>query len=217
MRPRIAQELDLLRRVYGDLEHIEEAGEDWICLPCYPVPKGWRISGGFAVRFSPCLLSLSRQIILVYGSLRFSDAGWDYAFEGSSPEQYRETRRNKHPSLGEWLHFSWSAEDWSAGTDACQGSNLVAWCHSFSGYGWGKGREGISHYRKTSISEPHGAFAALEFSSGTGSLPLRAHKTQDSHRSASQLPGFKLLLPEDFVMSGGRLHRNDRLDTRRPD
>ena len=55
MRPRIAQELNLLRRVYSDLEHIEEAGEDWIFLPGYPVPKGWQI-GGLAVKLAARLI-----------------------------------------------------------------------------------------------------------------------------------------------------------------
>ena len=128
MRPRIAQELDLLRRVYGDLEHIEEAGEDWICLPGYPMPEGWQICG-LAVRSAPVALLVKADYpgAAPYGFLM--PAG--IAFEGTSPGSTGDPPKQV-PFPGDWLHFSWSAENWSAGSDACEGSNLVTWCGSFS-------------------------------------------------------------------------------------
>ena len=128
MRPRIAQELYLLRQVYDDAKHIEEAGEDWICLHCYSVPKGWQISG-LAVRSAPVSFIVKADYpgVAPYGFLM--PAG--ITFEGISPDSTGDPPKQV-PFPGEWLHFSWSAEDWSAGIDACQGSNLVAWCDSFS-------------------------------------------------------------------------------------
>ena len=45
MRPRIEQELELLRQVYGEVGHAEDAGEDWFYLPRYVVPAGWQLDG----------------------------------------------------------------------------------------------------------------------------------------------------------------------------
>lgn len=128
MRPRIAQELDLLKRVYGDLEHIEEAGEDWICLPRYIVPKGWQISGQ-AVQSAPIafLVKADYPGVAPYGFLMPASI----AFEGTSPASTGVPPKQV-PFPGEWLHFSWSALNWAAGSNPCQGSNLVEWCRSFS-------------------------------------------------------------------------------------
>ena len=128
MRPRIAQELDLLRRVYGDVQHIEEAGEDWFCLPGYPVPKGWQIDG-HAVRSARVALLVKADYpsAAPYGFLM--PAG--ITFEGSPPGSTGAPPKEV-PFPGEWLHFSWAAEKWEAGSDACEGSNLVEWCGSFS-------------------------------------------------------------------------------------
>lgn len=43
MRPRIAQELELLKKYYEGVEHQEVGTNDWFLIPAYPVPKGWRI------------------------------------------------------------------------------------------------------------------------------------------------------------------------------
>ncbi len=127
MRPRIAQELDLLKRVYGDLEHIEAEGEDWICLPRYPVPKGWQINGQ-TVRSTPIafLVKADYPGVAPYGFLM--PAG--IAFEGCPPGSTGDPPKPV-PFPGDWLHFSWSVENWAASSNACQGSNLIAWCRSF--------------------------------------------------------------------------------------
>ncbi len=52
MRPRIEQELALLREVYGEVGHVEGAGEDWFHLPRYLMPLGWCL-GDKAVEHQP--------------------------------------------------------------------------------------------------------------------------------------------------------------------
>ena len=128
MRPRIAQELDLLKQVYGDVQHIEEAGEDWFCLPGYPVPNGWQIDGS-AVQSAPIALLVKADYpgVAPYGFLMPASI----SFEGSSPGSTGDPPKEV-PFPGGWLHFSWSAEKWEPSSNACQGSNLVIWCDSFS-------------------------------------------------------------------------------------
>ena len=127
MRPRIAQEFDLLKLVYSEVEHIEEAGEDWFRLPRYPVPHGWQI-GKLAVETAPVafLVKANYPGAAPYGFLM--PAG--ITFEGASPGSTGNPP-NPVPFPGKWLHFSWSVSNWAAGSNASQGSNLVAWCRSF--------------------------------------------------------------------------------------
>ena len=127
MRLRIDQELDLLKRIYGDLDHIEEAGEDWICIPRYRVPKGWQISSQI-VQSAPVafLVKADYPGAAPYGFLMPASI----TFEGCPPDNAGNPPKPV-PFPGDWLHFSWLAENWVAGSDACQASNLIAWCRSF--------------------------------------------------------------------------------------
>ena len=128
MRPRLAQELALLRQVYDDVQHIEEAGEDWICLPGYPMPNGWQI-GGRTTRTAAVAILVKADYpgVAPYGFLMPSGI----AFEGISPGSTGDPPK-KVPFPGEWLHFSWSAEKWAPSSSVSNGSNLVDWCGSFS-------------------------------------------------------------------------------------
>ncbi len=127
MRPRIKQELELLRRVYGAVGHAEQDGEDWFHLPVYPVPKGVRL-GNKSVDQIPVAFPIKADYPgkEPYGFLTPKNIN----FNGATPNNTGEPPKPV-PFPGEWIHFSWTVENWVAGADAAKGSNLVAWCRSF--------------------------------------------------------------------------------------
>ena len=127
MRPRIAQELTLLRSAYGEVDHVEQGGEDWFRLLHYSVPAGWKVAGQ-AIDEAPVafLIKADYPSAAPYGFLMPSGIMFDEQTPGSTGNP-----PSPVPFGGEWTHFSWSVEDWSARGDPTQGSNLVAWCRSF--------------------------------------------------------------------------------------
>lgn len=60
MRPRIQQELDMLRRGFPSIEHTEANGEDWFRIPAYLLPVGWRIADA-AVAHAPVVFKVCCQ------------------------------------------------------------------------------------------------------------------------------------------------------------
>lgn len=128
MRTRIEAELALLRAVYGDVEHAEADGEDWIRIPAYPVPPGWE-RGGEEVAITPVSFPVKADYpgTAPYGFL--VPAGM--IFGGSAPQDTAGPPKPV-PFSGGWLHFSWTVDDWKATSDPGKGSNLVAWCRSFA-------------------------------------------------------------------------------------
>ena len=128
MRARIDEELALLRQVYGEVGHVEQAGEDWFHLPRYAVPVGWRI-GGEAVDHLPVAFLIKGDYpgAAPYGFLLPKGVN----FGGTLPNNTGDPPKAV-PFPGEWLHFSWSVENWAATSDVRKGSNLVAWCRSFA-------------------------------------------------------------------------------------
>jgi hypothetical protein len=126
MRPRIEQELALLRRV-GEVEHTEVAGEDWFRLPRNQLPPGWRI-GDKAVTEIPVIFLIKADYpgSPPYGFLApvgLNCNGTPPGNTGGAPKP--------PPFSGDWMHFSWSVENWTATADVNKGSNLLAWCRSF--------------------------------------------------------------------------------------
>jgi hypothetical protein len=128
MRLRIEQEFALLREAYGEVEHAEAAGEDWFRLPRYPVPTGWCI-GETAVDAVPAVFLAKGDYpgSPPYGFL--APAGLN--FNGTAPTNTGGPPKPP-PFDGEWLHFSWTPENWAATADVRKGSNLLAWCRSFT-------------------------------------------------------------------------------------
>ncbi len=128
MRPRIEQELALLRQHYGEIEHTEVAGDDWFKLPRYCLPPGWRI-GDEAVEEVPIafFVTAAHPEPAPYGFLVPSGLN----FNGAAPGSTRKPPKPP-PFEGDWLHFSWSVENWAATNDAQKGSNLLAWCRGFA-------------------------------------------------------------------------------------
>lgn len=128
MRPRIEQELALLREAYGGVEHVEQAGEDWFRLPRYPVPAGWRV-GDEPVDHLPVAFLVKGDYpgAAPYGFLLPRGVN----FKGAAPSNTGNPPKPV-PFTGEWLHFSWSVENWAASDDVRKRSNLIAWCRSFA-------------------------------------------------------------------------------------
>jgi hypothetical protein len=128
MRPRIEQELVLLRQMYGEVEHVEEAGEDWFRLPRYTAPAGWRIGETAAQELSIAfLIKADYPGAPPYGFL----APEGINFGGTGPNNTGDPPKPV-PFPGDWIHFSWSVDNWAATGEVCKGSNLLAWCRSFA-------------------------------------------------------------------------------------
>jgi hypothetical protein len=128
MRARIQGELDLLRAVYGAVEHAEAGGEDWFRIP-YGIPNGWLLNGT-AVTEIPVAFLIKGDYPggAPYGFL--TPAG--LTFRGAPP-QSTGARPKPVPFPGDWLHFSWQPESgWQPSDDPPKGSNLVSWARSFA-------------------------------------------------------------------------------------
>lgn len=128
MRPRIEQEMALLRQVYGEVGHVDEAGEDWFHLPHYPMPPGWHL-GDKAVEDQPLafLIKADYPGAAPYGFLTPKALN----FNGTAPNETGDPPKPV-PFPGEWVHFSWTVENWAAAGEVTKGSNLLAWCRSFA-------------------------------------------------------------------------------------
>jgi hypothetical protein len=128
MRARIEQELALLRQHYGAVDHAEAAGDDWFRLPCYRLSQGWRI-GEREVAEVPIafLVTAAHPGTAPYGFL----APANMNFKGAAPANTGSPPKTP-PFAGDWMHFSWSVENWMATNDVCKGSNLLAWCRGFA-------------------------------------------------------------------------------------
>jgi hypothetical protein len=128
MRPRIDEELTLLREVYADVAHAEEAGEDWFYLPRYAVPAGCCVGDKsvdhLAIAF---LVKADYPGAPPYGFL----APKGLNFSGAVPNNVGDPPKPV-PFPGEWIHFSWTVENWATTSDVRKGSNLLAWCRSFA-------------------------------------------------------------------------------------
>lgn len=128
MRRRIEQEFALLREAYGDVEHAEAEGEDWFRLPRYRLSAGWQI-GETAVDVVPVVFLIKGDYpgSKPYGFL--APAGLN--FKGTVPTNTGGVPKTP-PFPGQWMHFSWDAENWAATAEVRKGSNLLAWCRSFA-------------------------------------------------------------------------------------
>lgn len=128
MRPRIAEELALLRKQYSDVEHKEADTDDWFLLPTYPAPPGWRIAGAD--------VSVMRIVFLVTAAYPVAKP---YAFVVPEALRFGDTipansgNPSKTPPFeGSWRQLSWDCENWTPDADVGKGSNLASWVRSFS-------------------------------------------------------------------------------------
>jgi hypothetical protein len=128
MRDRIAQELDLLRSSYPDVEHIEHNGEDWFRLPTYRFPPGWQ-TGASPVTTAPIVFKISpgHPAQEPYGFL--APTGLNHG--GAAPNNTSVV--GGVPFEGSWIQFSWAPDGtWTPASDPAKGSNLLSWAWSFS-------------------------------------------------------------------------------------
>ena len=127
MRPRIGEELALLRQFYPDVQHAAPATDDWFLLPRYALPPGWRI-GEAEVSASALCFSVGGGYPQAAPYAFLLPAGIN--FRGTAPGNT--TTSTNSPFAGAWLQFSWSAESWFPQSDARKGSNLLVWVRSFA-------------------------------------------------------------------------------------
>jgi hypothetical protein len=127
MRPRIEQELALLRQYYADIEHLEASGEDWFKIPRYPFPPGWRI-GNDPIVTAPVVFKVTAAHPGAEPYAFLTPAGIN--FNGMSPNSAGPS--NTPPFTGSWHQFSWSPDStWAPTNDVHRGSNLLVWVRSF--------------------------------------------------------------------------------------
>jgi hypothetical protein len=127
MRPRIEQELALLREHYADLEHQEHGGEDWFRLLTYPFPDGWQLASASITSASVVFrVGIAYPAGEPYGF--YAPAGIN--FSGNAPTNPGSGANP--PFDGAWQHFSWAPDgSWAPTADVRRGSNLLTWARSF--------------------------------------------------------------------------------------
>jgi hypothetical protein len=128
MRPRIQQELALLRQHYGEVEHDEVAGDDWFRVPRYPIPTGWCV-GNEPADHVPVAFHVApgHPGTVPYGFL----APASLNFNGAKPVNTGAPPKAP-PFASDWIHFSWSVDNWAPTADVCKGSNLLSWVRGFA-------------------------------------------------------------------------------------
>lgn len=124
MNARLADELELLRRVYPDIE-FRDVDHGWFMIPVYSPPPPWRpepVRVAFQLRAG--YPGSSPYSFFVSPPLRTAD-------EGAKPKQnYQEPAPT--PFDGDWSRFSWDADgSWSPGPTAAAGTNLLDFVRSF--------------------------------------------------------------------------------------
>lgn len=128
MRPRISEELALLRQTFGEVDHAEADGNDWFLIKRYSFPPGWTVNG------APVL-----EGEVIFNANASYPTGDPYAFwtpselkfNGQPPNNATEVETT--PFGGKCLQFSWAPDGtWSPGSNVEGGSNLVDWAKSFA-------------------------------------------------------------------------------------
>ena len=129
MRTRIEQELNLLRSVYGAVEHTEAGGEDWFHIPAYGVPEGWLLNSDLVTEMPVVfLIKADYPGGPPYGFLMPANL----TFGGNAPNNTGGPPKPV-PFPGNWIHFSWQPESgWQPTANPTKGSNLVSWARSFA-------------------------------------------------------------------------------------
>lgn len=127
MRPRIAQELALLRRTFGEVEHAEVDGNDWFRIARYRFPPGWTVAGQ----------PISEAPIAFMANASYP-TGEPYGFWGPAGLVYNDTAPNNATEAaiaafeGTWTQFSWAPDGtWCTSAVLTGGSNLTDWALSF--------------------------------------------------------------------------------------
>lgn len=128
MRPRIEQELALLRRHFGEVACAELGGEDWFLVSDYVYPPGWRLNGQPLNR-APVAFKLGATYPSAQPYGFMTPAG--ITFGEAAPNNT--TAAPAGPFPGNWLLFSWQPDgNWQPAANANEGSNLLSWVRNFA-------------------------------------------------------------------------------------
>jgi len=119
---RLAEELDLLRTRFRDLETREADGRTWVRLPSYSVPDGWQPSMVELVFGFPAEVGQPPYAFQVRPALTLTNGG--------SPSNY--TVGITNPWGDGFAQFSWAPDGpWVPNTDIRAGANMLNFAASF--------------------------------------------------------------------------------------
>jgi hypothetical protein len=119
MEDRFAQEVELLRSRYPELE----VSGRWVRIPRYPTSPGWnRDVTDVATRFEEPLPGTQPYGIYVPAGLLFN---------GQQPQNYVEPSQTPVPFPGAWGFFSWTQEQWKPAVEITKGANYLNWVLGF--------------------------------------------------------------------------------------
>jgi hypothetical protein len=129
MRPRIAEELQLLRETFGKVDQAEADGADWFRIRRYGFPSGWTKDG----------VQIGSAEVLLKADAAYP-TNEPYAFWAPSGLRFNEQVPNNvgevgNPAFeGQWTQFSWAPDEgtWRPGSTVKSGSNLTDWAKSFA-------------------------------------------------------------------------------------
>jgi hypothetical protein len=115
MKERIAEEINLLKGKYPNLQHGENY--DWVLIPDFPLPEGWSRKEIKLLFLIPSSYPhAAPDNFYVETGLRVNN--------GSMPSNYSEG--TGVPIGGAWGCFSWHPEHWQASSKIQEGDNLLS-------------------------------------------------------------------------------------------
>ena len=122
MRERLAQELELLRKLFPDVQYMEDG---WFKIPNHPLPPGWnRANTDVAFLARPGYPGTPPYGIYVPAGIQY---------QGSVPTNYSEPANPMPAFGGQWGILSWSVDSgWRPTADLVSGSNLMNWARGIA-------------------------------------------------------------------------------------
>ena len=115
------QEIELLRRRYGELENGENV--DWVLFKSFPLPVGWNSDSTELLVLIPAgYPTTPPDNFYVRNGLRTPSGG--------SPGNYSE---NQSILGGSWAQFSFHAKEWSPSSNPEEGDSLITFMFAVEG------------------------------------------------------------------------------------
>lgn len=119
---RLEQELVLLKKNFGEVDHQQVNGLHWFRIRAYQMPAGWNPSPG------PVVFSVQTGYPGVQPYAFYVSA--DLSLNGAVPAHRDPPHQPPFP--GNWRALSWTCENWRATASVVSGSNLLNWARSFA-------------------------------------------------------------------------------------
>jgi hypothetical protein len=118
MRPRIAEEIKLLKGQYEDVQYVAEG--DWFRIEPYPLPANC----------SPSRIPITFYLKPGYpGDLPYGFCTPADILIGD--QKMKAGKALVTPFAGKWNFFSWTPENWNPTDNVNNGSNLWNWTQGF--------------------------------------------------------------------------------------